>query len=276
MNEHPPEKDVGEEKWEFEDYAFTITGIIVGVLLVVPPLLYTWFGIGILGEGAGGEVQTLREGPDEGNGILDINQLRFLSPLLFLVTTTIVFFKDAFDVRKNGGYSDSWFTYDFESLLEVAIYLALTTITVFSSILIGAMWASWLAAPVSWILFVFILPLLKKKNTAGKTDMPWLCLSIFAVGIIAEVITGAWIAFPLSWIIICAIKLIGSIRKAEASLDTVYDISYSMFSVIVIAAGLLLNFWYTSSTALILALFVCWIFSRFKRFRKVKKEKRAK
>ena len=263
MNEHPSEKNDDKEKWDFDDYAFTITGIIVGVLvfgpLLLDILLQVIFDLEVFDGILSGTAPVLTD---------YLQGYNFLSPFLFLVTTTIVFFKDAFYARRCGEFSDSWFTYDFESLLEIAIYLALTTITVFASIIIETMWASWLAAPISWILFVFVVPLVKKRNSADKIYIPWLCLFIFAIGIIAEVITGAWIAFPLSWLIICAIKLIGYIREAESSLDTVYDISYSTLSVIVMALGVFLNFWILSWTPLLIALFICWIFSRFKRFSK--------
>ena len=270
MNENPQEIDNEEEKWNFEEYAFAITGIVVGILLVGPVLLdillQIIFDLEVLDGILGGTAPSLEDWLEAGDS--RFNEFRFFSPLLFLLTTTIVFFKDAFDTRKSGEYSDSWFTYDFGSLLETAIYLALTTITVFSSALVGAMWASWLAAPISWILFIFVFPFLKKKNSTDKSDIPWLCLFIFVAGVIVEVITGAWIAFPLSWLIICAIKLFGYILKAESSLDTVYDISYSTLSIIVMALGIFLDFWTLSSSPILIALFICWIFSRFKRFRK--------
>ena len=270
MGEHPPEKDAAEEKWSFEDYAYTITGIIVGILIAGPIVLDTLLQIifnlevfdGILGDEAPGILDWL-DARDGG--------LRFLSPLLFLVTITIVWFKDAFDARKNGEYSGSWFTHDFASLFEDAIYMALTTIILFSSILFGTMWASWLAAPISFLLFVFIFPLFAKKGNTVKSDeikMPWVLLLILALGVIAEAITRAWLAFPLSWLVICAIEFINSIRKAERSLDTVFDISYNALSVVVMSAGVFLSFWITSWVALPVALFICWIFSKFKRFKK--------
>jgi hypothetical protein len=43
------DKEKKKDKWEFEDYAFTFTGILVGVLLIVPEILYSQFGISILG-----------------------------------------------------------------------------------------------------------------------------------------------------------------------------------------------------------------------------------
>ena len=273
MNEHPPEIDSEEEKWDFSDYAYTITGIIVGILvagpIVLDILLQVIFDLEIFYDVLGGAAPSLSDWLEA--EATDFNQLRFLSPLLFLVTTTIVFFKDAFDARKSGGYSGSWFTHDFASLFEDAIYLALTTIILFSSILFGTMWASWLAAPISWILFVFIFPLFARKSGADKTDegkIPWVLLLILALGVIAEVMTMSWFAFPLSWLVICAIDLISSIRKAESSLDTVFDISYNALSVVAMSAGIFLSFWITSWVALPIALLICWVFSKFKRFKK--------
>ena len=275
MNEHPSEKDDGEEKWDFDEYAWTITGIIFGIFFVGPIVLEVLLQVifdlfdGIIG----GTAPEILDWLEAGDSLfaLGFNQLRILSLFSPLLTMTIVFFKYAFDARKSGGYSDSWFTYDFESLLELAIYMALAAITVLGSFLIGAMWASWLAAPISWILFVLIFPLARKKNSTDKINIPWLSLSIFAIGIIAEVITGAWIALPLSWLVICAIKLISHIREAESSLDTVYDISYSALSVVAMAVGILLDFWHISWSPILIALFLCWIFSKFKRFKKAEK-----
>ena len=274
MSEHAPEKDAAEEKWNFEDYAFTITGILVGLLLVGPELLYALFDIHILGGSLGNiapELPELFEELEAGSGLLGVgfSQLRALSPMLFLLTTTIVFFKDAIDARKSGGYTGSIFTHTFESLLEDAIYMAITTIMVYSAVLLGAMYASWLAGPITWILFIFLFPLVRKKSSdAEKVSMPWILLLIFAAGIIAEIITKAWIAFPLSWLIICAIKLVDTLRKKPYSIDTVFAILYYSFSVVLLAVGLLRDFWIVSWIAFPVAFFICWILSKFKRFKK--------
>ena len=263
MNEHPTKKEDEKEKWDFEEYAFTITGIIVGIFIVVPLLLDILLEIifelevfeGIL-TGTAPSLNDYLQG------------YNFLAPSLFLLTTSIVYIKAAFDARKYGEFSDSWFTYDFESTLELAISLTISTITVYISFFMGEMWASWLGAPIAWILFLIIFSFLRKKEGIEKTKIPWLCLIIFAVGVVAEVITGAWIALPLSWLVICAIKFVDSIRKADNSLDTVYDISFSILSVIAMAVGLTLNFWNISWSPILIALLVCWIFSKFKRFKK--------
>ena len=273
----PENDDINrDDKWDFSDYAFTITGIIVGVLLVGPELMESLFGISILG-GSFSNVGSALEGLEYGYSInmWSINQLRALSPLLFLLTTTIVFFKDAFDARKNGGHTGSMFTHTFESLFEEAIYMAITTIMVYGAALFGAMYASWLAGPISWVLFVFIFPLVRKKShRLDKVDMPWSLLLIFVIGIIAEVITGAWVAFPLSWLIICVIKLVGIIREGDYSLNTVFEIIYYAFSVILLAVGIGLGLWMASWAAFPLALFICWVLSKFERFKKVEADKK--
>jgi len=142
---------------------------------------------------------------------------------------------------------------------------------VYSAVLTGAMYASWLAGPITWILFIFIFPLVRKKG--GNEDefkLPWMLLAIFAVGIIAEAITGAWIAFPLSWLIISVIKLVGTIREKINTIDDVFNMLYYAFSVILMAVGISLNHWITSWTAFPVALIICWILSKFGRFKKVK------
>ena len=256
------------KKWDFSDYAFTITGIIVGVLLVVPEIVASHFGINILGGSFNDSTSTLFE-EQRGLNIRSFNEFRALSPLLFILTTTIVMFKEAIDARKNGGYKGSMFTHTFESLLEDAIYMAITTIMLYSAILVNAMYISWLAGPITWILFIFIFPFVKKKRsqTDYEFDAPWLLLFIFAIGVIAEIITREWLAFPLSWLIICIAKLIDTIRKKINSIDSVFDVIYYAFSVILLTVGIVLNYWIASWMAFPIALFICWVLSKLKRFK---------
>jgi len=267
------ENKKSDDKWEFSDYAFTITGILVGVLLVAPDLLYSLFGISILGGSLSDVGAAITEGLDDGHGAntWSFNELRALSPLLFLLTTTIVFFQEAIVARKTGGYKGSMFTHTFESLFEEAIYMAITTVMVYGAVLFGMMYTSWLAGPITWILFVFIFPLVRKKT--GSTDefkLPRLTLFIFAIGIIAEVITGAWVAFPVSWLIICAIKFVETIREKIDTIDDVFNLLYYAFSVVLMALGVGLSLWVTSWTAFPVALIICWIISKFGKFKKVK------
>jgi len=132
------------------------------------------------------------------------------------------------------------------------------------------MYASWLAGPIAWILFVFVFPLARKKSSsteeADQARIPWLLLLIFALGVVAEGVTRAWIAFPLSWLIICAIKFVNTIRAGRHSIDMIFDMLYYAFSVIFMAVGIGLDFWITSWASFPIALFICWIVSKFRRF----------
>ncbi|MCL2426283.1 MAG: hypothetical protein FWD05_08085 [Oscillospiraceae bacterium] len=272
INTNDIKKEKEDVKWDFAEYAYTITGIIVGFLLVAPELLYSFFGIRILG-GSLGEVapeilEGLGDGPSE--GMFNINRLRSLSPLLFLLTVTITLFKDAFDARKSGEIKGSMFTHTFESLFDDAIYMAITTIMLYAAVLFGAIYISWLGGPISWILFVLIFPLVRKKSDdADRANVPWILLLIFVAGIITEVFTGIWLAFPLSWLVICAIKLITIIRNKITTIDAVFETIYYAFSVILMAVGIILNFWIASWTAFPSALIICWILRKHKRFKTV-------
>jgi len=272
-----------DDKWDFADYAFTITGIIVGMLLVAPEILYSLFGIRIFGGSLSDAFPILEEGVAYSSGTSGwtLNQLRALSPMLFLLTTAIVYVKDAIDARRTGGYRGSMFTHTFESLFEEAIYMVITTIMVYSAILRGTMYSSWLAGPITWILFVFIFPLVRKKDNNIEipdeysnsdltvySKLPWLLLLIFIVGIIAEVITRAWVAFPLAWLVISIFKLVETIREKDDTIDSVFNIIYYVFSVILMAVGLIMNVWVTSWAAFPAALIICWILSKFGRFKK--------
>jgi len=254
-----------KQKWNFADYAFTITGIIVGVLLVGPELLESWFGINFLGGGFGDSFDANELEYAMTSGRWTLTQLRSLSPMLFLLTTTIVFFKEAFDARIDGGYQGSLFNHTFETLLEDAIYMAITTIMVYSAVFFGSMYISWLAGPITWILFIFIFPIVKQKS--DKAEMPLLLLTIFAIGVIVEIITGAWIAFPFSWLLICTIKFGITIREKIKSIDDFFNFLYHAFSVILIAVGLVFNVWFVSWMAFPIAFLICWIVKRLKLLR---------
>ena len=278
MSDKKEEKDK-KDKWEFEDYAFLITGIIVGFLLIVPEILYSQFGISILGgslsdEGYG---YSVIEELESGSGSYDwsITRLRTLSPMLFLLTTTIVLFYDAYQARKTGGYSGSMFTHTFESTLEDAIYMAIMTVMVYGSVLTNNMYASWLTGPIAWVLFVFIFPIVKRKTGDDEFKMPWFLLLILLAGFVVEMITREWVALPLSWLIICLFKFAGTIRLKNYTLDSIFDMIYYAFSIILMTMGIVLNYWLTSWTAFPITLLICWILSKFKRFKKVEESEES-
>jgi len=282
MSEEKEEKGKEEkeekkkDKWEFEDYAFLITGIIVGFLLVVPDIVYSQFGISILGGSLSNVGYEVIEDLESSSGYYDwsLVRLRTLSPFLFLLTTTIVLFYDAFQARKTGGYTGSLFTHTFESTVEDAIYMAIMTTMVYYSVLTSYMYASWLAGPISWVLFIFIFPLVKRKNSDADNEfkMPWFLLLVLLAGVVVEIITREWVALPFSWLVICIFKFAGIIRSKITSLDAIFNLIYYAFSVVLMTLGIILNYWLTSWTAFPIALAICWILSKTKRFKKVEED----
>ena len=259
-----------DDKWEFEDYAFTFTGILVGVLLIIPEILYSSFGISILGGTLSEVAPELYEDLESYSGTYNwsLPRLRALSPLLFLLTTTIVLFYDAIEARKSGGYKGSMFTHTFESTLEDAIYMAIMTAMVYGTVLTNTMYASWLTGPIAWVLFVFMFPLVKRESSDDGYKMPWFLLTILLAGLIVELIIGGWIAFPMSWLIICIFKLVYTIRAKITSLDEVFNALYYSFSIILMTLGIGLNYWITSWAAFPIALLICWILGKLKVFKK--------
>lgn len=248
-------------KWTFSDYAFTLTGIVVAVLLLGPELLEELFDITLWG-GSLSDMDLEIEDAIQAGGVRSLYQLRALSPMLFLITLSVIFIKDAFDARKTGGYTDSLFNHTFETLLEDAIYMTVMTIMVFSAILANAMYISWLAGPITWLLFIFLFPLLRRKDSEAKLNVPWVMLLVFVLGIVFEVAIGGWVFFPLSWLILCVMKLRGAIVLEEKSLDRIFNLSYYALSVILMGLGVMLGFWFASWVAFPVSFFICWVLKK--------------
>ena len=253
-----------KDKWNFSDYAYPITGIIVAVLLVGPEILDSLFGISLLGGSLADAFDADALEDAVFIGVWTLPQLRALSPMLFLLTTTAVFFKEAFDARSDGGYQGFLFNNTFETLLEDAIYMAITTVMVYSAVLFGVMYISWLAGPITWILFIFIFPIVKLKS--DKAELPLFLLTIFILGIIAELLTGAWIAFPFSWLLICVVKFGKIIRDKIKSIDNFFNFLYYVSYIILIVVGLMFNVWIISWISFLVALLSCWVVKKLKFF----------
>jgi len=270
MDEDKKNKDKNDDdKWEFSDYAYLITGIIVALCLVIPDIIYSMFGISILG----GSLGTLEDGL--------LKQFRTTSPLLFMLTTAIVFIVDAIEARKSGGYKGSMFTHTFETLVEDAIYMSISTILVYGTAFTDTMYASWLAGPITFVLFIFIFPMVRKKSAVtgeastyntGEDAIPWFLLLILIAGVIVEIITQAWIALPFSWLVICVFQLVYAIRERITTIDHVFDVLYYLFSIILMAVGLIINYWVTSWIAFPFALLICWILSKTGKYKTPKRE----
>jgi len=89
----------------------------------------------------------------------------------------------------------------------------------------------------------------------------------FLIGIIFEIIVDGWILFPLSWLIICTIELGEIIVRKIKTIDEFFNLIYNIFSIILMAIGILFNFWILSWTALFFSLAVTWFISKFKLFK---------
>lgn len=243
-------RDAEKETWDFADYAYTFTGVLVGFLLVGLELISEFFGVSILG----GPLNEVLVGER-----FTFAEFRALSPLLFLMTTVIVFAKETIDVRKSGSYTGAMFKHTFESLLEETIYMSVLTFMIFYGIITNGMYASWLASPVTWVLFVFLFPLLKQKEERKALVVPWGMLGILMGGVLFEIVLGGWLFMPLSWLVICLIKLKDEVKVKEKSLDRSFNLIYYVLSVTFMGLGIGFDFWITSWTAFPVALVICWV-----------------
>jgi predicted acetyltransferase len=146
---------------------------------------------------------------------------------------------------------------------------------VLGGVFMGSMYASWLAAPITWVLFMIVFPIVRKRRgKSGDLAIPWVEMFIFAAGVAVEIATRAWVAFPVAWMLICAIDFIHDIHVRPVTTDTIFNSLYHSFSVVLIGVGLATGFWLVSWTAFPIAMAICWVLSKTPRFRKVKLELR--
>jgi len=254
------------EKWSFADYTFTITGLIVGVFLVGPELLEALFDITLWG-GSLSKIDLDIVDSMQTGGIRSVYQFRALSPMLFLIALTVTFAKDTIDAYQTGGYKDKLFNHTFETLLEDTIYVGVMTAMVYSSVFLNAMYISWLASPITWILFIFLVPLLRSKERIENITFPWLMLFILIGGAFFEMLIGGWFFFPLSWLIICVLKLKDAIVDENKSIDRLFNVSYYSLSVILMGLGVTINFWFASWSAFPLSFLICWLVSKTRKYK---------
>lgn len=168
---------------------------------------------------------------------------RTFSWMFFVLAAIVVAIKNLFNARKNTDGIR-------KVLLRKAIYIIIAAALLFRGILTGAWDGTWLSGPITWILFKLIWIFFGKPHEKDPTTKDFWLLLIFMLGIAAEMWTRAWVAFPVSWIIISAIEIIGLIRMHNNTEDTIYDILYHTFTIILISIGLIWNIWFTSWLAL--------------------------
>jgi len=126
---------------------------------------------------------------------------------------------------------------------EDTIYFAVMMAILAIAMRTGHMYASWLAGPITFVLFAVIWPVLRNKKDKEQARFPVIPLIVLLAGIVAEVVMGGWIAFPVSWILICAIKICGLLRSHRLSAEVMVDIVYYVLSIALISIGLIWGTW---------------------------------
>ena len=216
-------KEVKNEKWDFEDYAFTIATF----LCVVP------IALGIL-------IAIIRT-PDE-IGFTSIHRWWPFSWMSFMFAWSACTIKDIVDIKRGVEGADG----DLEDAAEYALYISITTILLLIGIIVGQMQSSWLAGPIVFVLLAVIWPLLRNSEDKAKAYFPTILFIILVVGIVVEIAIGGWIAFPVAWILISLVKLYKSIRTHRFTEDDWTDIMYNAFSIILLSTSLIWGSWFIS------------------------------
>jgi predicted acetyltransferase len=72
--------------------------------------------------------------------------------------------------------------------------------------------------------------------------------------------------------LVCAVEFIHDVKARPVTIDTIFNMLYHTFSVVLIGTGLITGFWFVSWTAFPVGLLICWGLSKLPRFRKVKFE----
>jgi len=232
------EIEENNEKWDFEDYAFTIATVVFAAPLVLGTILAA-------------------------NDLNPMNIHRFwpFSWLSFMFAWSACLVKDVIDIKRGVDGADD----DLEDAAETASYVTITTALLVFGVITGQMYSSWLAGPITLVLLAALWPVLRHRKDSGQKYFPTIPIIILIVGIIAEVILGGWIAFPISWILISAVKVYKLIRKYKPSEDVVTDIMYYSFSIIFISISLVHQLWIISWLGYPLAAIIGKIVNRIKR-----------
>ena len=228
-----------KEKWDFEDYAFTIAGVVFAA-----PMIF-----GILINALSIE------------SLYDTNRWWPFSWMFFMFAWAICTIKDVIDIKR--GVRDVGKS--LKDATEYALYICITTILLLVGIIQGQMYSSWLAGPVVFVLFMVIWPLLRNSKDGEQAYFPTIPFIILIAGIAAELVIGGWVAFPVSWVLISAIKLYETIRKYRPTEDVVVDIVYHAFSIILLSASLVWEIWAVSWLAYPIAVIIGKVVDRIRR-----------
>jgi len=265
-------EDEENEKWDFEDYAYTIALVLFLAVMFLPNILGGLFYDGYFGDGISESVNQMTDSLAEmlryerGIDPTDLRQWIPFSWMFFVLAYMVVAIKDVIDAKTGAeGTEGKLLKY-----LDEALYAVVTVSILFRAIISGDWSGSWLAGPITWILFVFIGMLIKTPEEKEKSPIlrDTGLLLIFALGIIIEAWSRTWVAFPVAWILICAIKAFGLIRQKHFTDDNIEDIFYYMLTVILISMGLIWSIWISSWTALPIVLVLSAVVNKVRQLRR--------
>ena len=224
-----------KEKWDFEDYAFTIATVLF-FALPIARLVFANYSIETI------EENLLLALDEDAIGLANIHRWWPFSWMFFMFAWVACTIKDVIDVKRGvEGAGD-----DLEDAAEYALYIGITTIMLLVGIIKGEFYSSWLAGPIVFVLFTVIWPVLRNREDKGQAYFPTVLVVLLLAGIVTEVVIGGWIAFPVSWILISAIKLYKTIRICKFTEDFIVDIAYHAFSIILLSTSLIWGSWIIS------------------------------
>jgi len=236
-----------DKKEKFENYAYIVATFLFVLIWIAP----SYLGLDMYEHRHRNPlIQPLMEivGMIEAGYGIDTRNIAHWRPfswMAFVLAAIVVAIKDLFDAKNKTDETR-------KILLRKAIYIVIVAALLFRGILTGSWNGTWMSGPVTWILFMLLWIFSGKptKKGAWQTSKDLGLISIFVLGIIAEIWTQAWVAFPVSWIFISAIEVTGLIRKRNHTENNIYDILYHVFTIILISIGLIWNIWFTSWLAL--------------------------
>jgi len=209
------------EKWNFEDYAFTLATV-----LFLAPIILGVLTAALL----------------DNDGQMIIHRWWPFSWMFFMFAWAACEIKVVIDIKR--GIKGA--AIDLEGAVETALYVGITTMMLLIGIIQGQMYSSWLAGPIVFVLFTVIWPLLRNREDKGQSYFPTLPLVLLLAGIVVEVVIGGWVAFPVSWILISAAKVYTIIRKYKFTEDVLVDIIYHALTVILLSISLIWGTWIIS------------------------------
>ena len=238
-------EDKAADKWEFEDYAFTIATVLFLAPFVIPiilpivmEILYSIFGFAFA-EGWVAPEFNFTEG--ERIPWFAFSWMWFMFAWLA---------SEIYETYKARTKSIKEYAYQFET----SIYIAVTIALLIRSIIWQEWSGSWLASPITWAVFA-VIRLLSKRFCEDKSKellRTIIRMSVLAAGLIVDLAGSSWFAFPLAWVFVSVLELYEIIRARNLRED-LFDVLYSVFSIIFISIALIWGFWITSWLALPIA-----------------------